>query len=181
MKQELTLLKRSNNDYESEISTLKQTLHTKELEIQTIHSEELGKQKSEVKEFEEKYRLQGLELKKLREDHIQIASKLASSLQLAQVSVAEADACKMEARSAVLDCQSAHHALTQSVQRLQSADAENIRLKAEILQLNQELQSYAHQVNKQQSSSSTLDTQLSQNEMEYKRYKSATQVIMHLL
>ena len=79
------------------------------------------------------YESQAAEIKKLREEQVGLASRLANALQLAQVSVIEADAAKAQASSAVADGQATHSALTQATHKIQASEAECAKLRYDFL------------------------------------------------
>jgi hypothetical protein len=92
--------------------------------------DELSDVQRALMEQREMYEAQAAEIKKLREDQVGLASRLANALQLAQVSVIEADAAKAQANSAVADGQATHSALTQATHKIQAAEAECAKLRS---------------------------------------------------
>jgi chromosome segregation ATPase len=91
--------------------------------------EELMEAQRALEEQQEHFGSQTAELKRLREDQASLAGRLANALQLAQVSVIEADAAKAQAASCVADNQATHSALVQATHKIQATEAECAKLR----------------------------------------------------
>jgi hypothetical protein len=95
--------------------------------------EEVMKLRGELDAAEEVQRVHQAEIRRLREESVELGSKLAAALQASQVAVAEAEMAKAQASNVVAEGQSSHTALVQATTRLQDMDTELARLKGELL------------------------------------------------
>ena len=134
-------------------------------------SEEVTLAFRERDEAQELFRGQTAELRKLREEHAGLAGRLASALQLAQVSVIEADAAKAAANSAVADGQAMQSALTQATHRIQAYDAECAKLRAESSILRRECDTHVAELRKMQGLTASTGERASSTESDARRIK----------
>lgn len=136
---------------------------------------ELEKLRSEVDEYEAKSRAQGLELRRLREEHVDVGSRLAAALQAAQVAQAEGEAARSQAASIVAEGKSSHTALVQATNRIQSLDSDCAKLKAENLLHRREIDAQQAEMRKLQAATGVSTDQLNMHESETRRAKAMAQ------
>lgn len=140
-----------------------------EIQVEFEHS------KQALSDAEHKIKAQTLEMKKLREDHISIAGRLGSALQIAQISNAEAEAAKATTSSAVTESQTNHAALVQATQRIQQIDSEAARYRAEAVLLRRENETLQAELRKLMSTSHTSGDKIGIAESEARRIKAQAQ------
>ena len=136
---------------------------------------ELEKLRSEVEDYEAKCRAQTLELRRLREEHVEVGSRLAAALQAAQVAHAEAEAAKSQAASIVAEGKSSHTALVQATNRIQSLDSECAKLKADNLLHRREIDSQQAELRKLQAAAGMSTEQLQAQDHDLRRAKATAQ------
>lgn len=167
----LAASKRQCSELEAEVRDLKTKQLGMENAVESQQSEITYKQTVAMTDLEDKLKASLSETKRLREEHVQLSSKLTSAMQMSQIAVAEAETAKIEAKSATVDNQTSQHALTQAVQRLHSFENETIKLKATVMALTQENEQYAHQVRKFQAAGNAAESQITDSDGEAKRFK----------
>jgi len=136
---------------------------------------EIEKLRSELDEYEAKSRAQGLELRRLREEHVDVGSRLAAALQAAQVAQAESEAAKSQASSIVAEGKSSHTALVQATNRIQALDSDCAKLKAENLLHRREVDAQQAEMRKLQAATGMSTDQLNMHESEARRAKAMAQ------
>eukprot|EP01041_Mallomonas_annulata_P006402 gene6402-12944_t len=124
---------------------------------------------------EERIRIQNGDLKKLREDNINISARLASILQSSQIAVAEAEAAKAEAAASMSEGHTNHAALVKATQRIQQLETETARLRAENVLYRQETDTLSAELRKLQNMASNNGDKLGTAEMESKRLRVQAQ------
>jgi len=112
------------------------------------------------------------EIKKLRDDHVNLSERIASSLLQLQVSASDCEAAKMDAKLAISDNQTIHTALVQATQRLHDADIETMKLKSELAMIKQELETKTVNIMKLESVKISSGEQISLSELEIRKMKS---------
>lgn len=145
-----SLERRSTDDVEelrSELKTAKAKAAEAAREAETAHRrlgssrdegkaenhEEVMKLRGDLDAAEEVHRVHQTEMRRLREENVELGSKLAAALQSSQVAVAEAEMAKAQASNVVAEGQSSHTALVQATTRLQDMDTDLARMKGELL------------------------------------------------
>ena len=130
----------------------------------------------ELAAAEDKYRAQTNELKKVREEQIGMAARLATALQASQIAAAEAEAAKSEAAVALSEKHTNFSAIMQATQKMQLLDTECSKLRAENLLLRQECDTKAAELRKLQGTVSNTGDKLGSSEHEKRRLQAQSQV-----
>jgi len=171
---ELAAAKRKNDDLQREIESARKKiiLSREDGKLEALAEFEASK-RSLSEEVQNK--TQSTELKKLREDYAILAGKMASALQMAQVSAAEAEAAKAQASSAVAEGQTSHSALIQATQRMQHLDNECSQLRAEISLVRRENESQLAELRKLQVVGTNAGDRASNAEADVRRAKNQAQ------
>lgn len=150
-----------------------------------IHSREDGRSeasvaleacRAELRETEEKLRLQTIEMRRIKEDHASLSMKASGAMQSAQVSVAESEAVKAQATSAIAEAHSSQAALMIATQRLHQAEAETSKMRAENAMLKREIDSASQELKKYQAQSFIATEGVTTVEAEARRAKARLQV-----
>ena len=132
--------------------------------------------REEVRQWEEKYRVQSAELKKVKEDHTSLVVRASGALQTAQVSVTEKEAAKAQAAAAVAEAHTSNAALLQASQRMQQMDADLSRLRIENSMLRKDSEAAAQELRKYQAQSFVTSDGATAAEAESRRMKARLQV-----
>lgn len=166
MKEKIKSIERRNTDdmeeLRGELKTAKAKAAESTREAETAKrklgmSKEEGKMESqgqvvnlrgELEAAEEVQRVHQAEMRRLREDNVELGSKLAAALQSSQVAVAEAEMAKAQASNVVAEGQSSHTALVQATTRLQDMDTDMARLRGELLLQKKEADAAQAELNK---------------------------------
>ncbi len=172
---DMRLAKARQGDMLKEMEVLRKRVDTSKEDAQLESKLQLEKLHNELIETETKSRALSLELRKLREEHIEVSSRLAAALQSKEVAVAEAEAAKSQASAIVSEGKSSHTALVQATNRIQALDSECARLKAENLLQRKEADSQLHELRKLQQASGMSIEKINLAEGDARRVKAAMQ------
>jgi chromosome segregation ATPase len=89
-----------------------------------------------------------------------------------QVAASEAETAKADAKIAVSDSQTIHNALVQATQRLHDSDLENMKIRAELALVKQQLETKSVEVTKLEGVKMSTGERASSSEMDNRRLKA---------
>ena len=171
-REELRAAKIRGDDALKEIDSMRRKISQSREDGKLESTIEMERLRGEVDTSDSKVRAQGLELRKLREDHVDIGGRLAAALQQVQVAQAEGEAAKSQAAGIVAEGKSSHTALVQATNRIQILDGECAKLKAENLLHRREIDAQQAELRKLQTVSGVSIEKVHASETESRRVKS---------
>ena len=171
-REEVRVSKARTEEALKEIDTLRRRVSQSHDDGKLEAQLELEKLRNEVESLEAKARAQGLELRRLREDHVDVGSRLAVALQSAQIAQAESEAAKSQAASIVAEGKSSHTALVQATNRIQSIDGECAKLKAENLLHRREIDAQQAELRKLQAAAGSTVESINAQESTHRRARA---------
>ena len=163
------------NDALKEIDMLLRKVTSSKEDGKLESLDEITRLKSDLSTAEDIARTHTTEIRRLREENVELGSKLAAALQANQVALAEAEMAKAQASNVVAEGQSSHTALVQATNRIQDMDTEMARLKGELLLHKKEAEAGQAELRKLQGREGSNTEKINSAEAESRKVKIAAQ------